>query len=240
MQLTDKERYVFQCTITDTGCGIAGQKTSALFKPFEQVIDDSGNRNTQGTGLGLTISQKLYELMSGDISVETELGMGSAFNFRVELYKADSQPSGLTNTNSNNATVKKQVSSLSDTKVLVVEDNEINQLIVCDMLKNLGVRFFVAEDGEEAIALLRRKPKIDVILMDCLMPRMDGYKATELIRTEPELAKYRDVAVIALTANAVVGDREKCLSHGMTDYMKKPVEKELLASMLVKYASIAS
>jgi signal transduction histidine kinase len=198
-------------SVTDTGIGMDAAALARLFSPFTQVSDAQRHR-TSGTGLGLVIARKLVTLMGGDISVRSAPGQGSTFSFTVDLPLA--QLSGSTTTINT-----LQLDSLA---VLVAEDNSVNQAIVEAMLRSLGHRATIAANGREALAALAGED-FDLVLMDCNMPELDGMEATRLLRSGNSGARDPAIPVIALTANAMDGDREACLAAGMDGFVSKPV-----------------
>lgn len=219
-------------SVVDSGIGIPAEKLSQLFKPFSQ-IDGSESKQLGGTGLGLVICKEYVELLGGEINVESKPGKGSTFNFKI---KCGVQPK------SNNADTTTLVSSSSDDdlvlthksefnsngfkerrskyKVLLAEDNLINQKVSLKMLSAAGYNSSAVSNGKEAIEAVVHGD-FDLVLMDIQMPEIDGYKATEQIRSLNNSKK--NIPIIALTAHALIGDREKCLNAGMTDYIAKPV-----------------
>jgi CheY-like chemotaxis protein len=206
------ERVEF--TMHDTGIGISADSLRRLFVPFSQIVDNRLHRGG-GTGLGLVISQKLVNLMGGEIVVTSELNRGSTFRFCLELPVA-AMPT------SNNSTTTTQALKLDTLSVLVAEDNPVNQMIIEAMLKQLGHTVTVAGNGRRTLQLLAERP-FDLVLMDCNMPELDGLEATRLLRDGAAGARAAEVPVIALTANAMDGDRETCLQAGMNDFLSKPV-----------------
>ncbi|MDT0594706.1 PAS domain-containing sensor histidine kinase [Glaciecola petra] len=231
LRLEKDDIATFICSVVDTGKGIQTDKLDILFSPFEQV-DAGSSKSSEGTGLGLAISNDLAMLMGGKISAYSEEGVGSTFTLHLPFKVAKEHKNPLT--------ISQQVQGQStddvfkNKHVLVVEDNEINQVIVTNMLEQLGLEFSVAEDGLEAIETMTNSEsnKFDMILMDCQMPRMDGYETTQVIRTSPALDRFKNIPIIALTANAMVGDREKCIKAGMNDYIAKPLAKNILVAKL--------
>ena len=199
-------------TVRDTGIGIAKTDIDKLFKSFSQV-DGSITRNFGGTGLGLNISKQLIEMMGGEIWVESEVGVGSSFNFYIPYTTITKKR-------------KKAVSCLNNTKneernILIVEDDKTNQIVLRKMLEKMGYKTVLASNGLEAIRM--ELGSIDCILMDIQMPMMDGVEATKYIRQREK--KYnRHLPIIALTANAIKGDRERYLNSGMDDYLSKPID----------------
>mgnify|MGYP000185710318 CR=1 FL=1 len=226
------------CAITDTGVGIEKDKLSHIFDSFQQA-DTSTTRNFGGTGLGLSISKRLCQLLKGDIKVVSEVNQGSCFNITIPIELIE-----------NNQVKEKIDISLTtpvwqeNIKILLVEDNRINQVVAIQLLENFNLTCDVAENGAVALAKLKVSLKIDTpytcILMDCQMPTLDGYEATQRIRQGECGDEYKDVPIIAMTANAMKGDREKCLSSGMNDYISKPIEKPLMLTALKKWLPIKS
>ncbi len=209
--------------VADTGIGISEEHIKNLFLPFRQA-DGSITRKFGGTGLGLTISKSLVELMHGEIGVESKLGIGSQFWFELTFEVSEEQILEKEIEHKLERVLGSSedgdVSKLKLT-VLVVEDNQLNQRITENQLKKMGYKVEMVYSGEEALKALESK-NYALILMDCQMPGMDGYEATKLIR-EREMTSGEHVPIIALTANAMVGDEEKCISVGMDDYLSKPV-----------------
>ncbi|WP_394221710.1 ATP-binding protein [Alteromonas gracilis] len=219
------------CSVKDTGIGIAQDKQGTIFDVFTQE-DLSTTRKFGGTGLGLSISKQLCELMGGTIHLDSVKGSGSTFSFTILLEQADEA-------------LLKPVYSASDLnkekgkklKVLIVEDNDINQVIVKQHLNNHTT--LSAKSGIEALeALNKMKVTFDVILMDCQMPEMDGFEATKRIRKGEAGTRYVDVPIIALTANAMKGDKERCVNAGMDDYLSKPFDASDLMEKIEHWASV--
>ncbi|MDM8568250.1 ATP-binding protein [Thiotrichales bacterium HSG1] len=211
--------------VEDTGIGISQEIIPQLFNPFTQA-DGSTTRKFGGTGLGLTICKRLITMMEGKIWVESQLNQGSSFNFTVTF--------GIQTKNAEQLPMKTSTDTITLTKeikVLLVEDNKLNQQLAKKILKNKGITVLVANDGQEAVNMVF-KNKFDAILMDIQMPKMDGYEATNIIRQQ-----YIDLPIIAMTANAMIGDKEKCLQAGMNDYLSKPIEIKELLHVLVKWIS---
>ena len=223
----EDDRNEIYFTVRDTGIGIPAERMDCLFQSFSQV-DMSNTRKYGGTGLGLAISKRLVEMMGGKIWAESEFGIGSAFHFAI---MADSAPADII---ANGRTVSKsQVYDHPDStlRLLLAEDNVVNQKVALRMIKKIGYRADVAANGLEVLVAMGRK-KYDVILMDVQMPEMDGLDAARAIRQMPHI---RQPKIIAVTAYALEGDREKCLDAGMDDYISKPVEMKELAEVLSKY-----
>lgn len=210
-------------SVQDTGIGISATAQARLFEAFTQA-DGSTTRQFGGTGLGLSISKKIIELMHGKLQLASTLGEGSRFFFDIMLTKTDS-PISIPS----HATVNTPV-SVEGKKLLLVEDNKINQLVAGKLLEKFGYAYDIAENGIEAVDKASSN-HYDAILMDCQMPVLDGFEATKRIR-QSEQAQSAHTPIIGLTANALEGDREKCLACGMDDFTTKPIKLEELASKL--------
>lgn len=211
--------YTIEFEVADTGIGISEDGRGKLFEPFTQG-DNSTSRKYGGTGLGLSISKKLIEKMEGFIDVDSSLGKGTRFWFRLPLAKGQEITEGF----SIHSTKLNPL--LKAMKILVVEDNAINQRVALGTLKNMGLSGQAVGNGLEALQILQQL-KFDLILMDCHMPEMDGYEATIRIRNLEDKALQK-IPIIAMTANVMQGDRERCLSVGMNEYVSKPlVQKDL-------------
>ena len=232
----DVARAAVRFEVRDTGIGISRDAQRRIFRPFTQA-DTSTTRQFGGTGLGLTICAQLAELMGGELSVDSVEGQGSAFRLDVELpverWDRPAQP--FTESDHAEALVSYaggEQETAPDLRLLLVEDNVINQQVALGLLGKMGFTVDVANDGVEAVEAVETAADrpYDAILMDCQMPRMDGYEATRRIRQkEPE---GRHIPIIALTAAAMKGDRERCLAAGMDDYVPKPVSTSTIAAAL--------
>jgi len=214
-------------TVADTGIGIEPQKQQTIFERFQQA-EDSVTRKYGGTGLGLAIVKDLVELQGGTITVESELGKGTTFHLLIP-YAVSAEVAELPRTSSPAAITQ---ASFNDLRVLVVEDNEINQNLLQTIFRHWQISFQLAANGKEAIQCLKQQ-RFDLILMDIQMPEMDGYTATQKIRTELHLS----TPIIAMTAHAMAGEREKCLSYGMNDYLSKPVREDQLYDKIRQFAA---
>jgi two-component system sensor histidine kinase/response regulator len=215
-------RIKLHFAIQDTGVGISTEVIPGLFDAFIQA-NGSTTRKFGGTGLGLTICKQLTTMMQGDIWADSKLDVGSTFNFTAwfEIPTELNIPSPAITTTT--------VQNLSGIQILLVEDNLINQQIVQEMIEAEGVSVSIANNGKEALTMVEVN-NFDAILMDIQMPEMDGYEATKLIRKQ-----HHKIPIIAMTANAMTGDREKCLAAGMDDYISKPIDDNLLFSVLEKW-----
>ncbi|MGQ0644324.1 MAG: ATP-binding protein [Elusimicrobiota bacterium] len=211
--------------VRDTGIGIAPEDQRILFKPFTQA-DGSLTRKFGGTGLGLAISRQIVRLMDGEIGLESAPGRGSTFWFRVPLVKRLSIDENL-------LPHSPAAAAAAQRRILVVEDNSVNSKVAMAQLHSLGAAAEAVADGEQAILAWERGGH-DLILMDCQMPVMDGYAASREIRRRE--AGRRRVPIVAMTAHAMEGDREKCLAAGMDDYIVKPVHLEELKDVLARHA----
>ncbi len=224
------ENNVALCfTIRDTGIGMTTEQIDGLFQPFSQG-DTSTTRKYGGTGLGLTICKQLAELMAGEIRVASALGNGSTFTFNVTLALASSQSVNL----EKNETIYTSNPHYNAQRILLVEDNEINQQVAVELLTSMNLHVVVANNGKEGVEHAMTEA-FDLILMDIQMPIMDGLTATRLIRTEPRL---KNLPIVAMTAHAMEGDRAKSLAAGMNDHLTKPIEIERLISMLNHWLKI--
>lgn len=215
--------YELHLSVRDTGIGISQETKHRLFQPFSQA-DASTSRRYGGTGLGLAISKRLVELMGGRIWVESEEGEGSTFHFTIRA-KASEAPREILATPPH---IKNGLREAKDLRILLAEDNPVNKRIALLMLKKLGYAADSVDNGIEIIKALDRQ-KYDVILMDVQMPEMDGLEATKEIRRRWPLNGPR---IVALTAHAIEGDREKCIEAGMDDYLCKPINLESLKAAL--------
>jgi len=230
--LDDKDNLVkLKFYVKDSGIGMSHEQVLNLFKPFTQA-DSSTTREYGGTGLGLTISKKLVEMMNGEIWAESELGKGTTFYFTIEMQKQTGTPSPRLAeqkiANQANGAKKEQIKGAH---LLVVEDYALNQEIVGDLLSELEITYATADNGEMAIAKLNQEP-FDGVLMDCQMPIMDGYEATRQIRKQ---AVYKKLPIIALTAHAMKSEIDKCARAGMDDHLSKPVFENQLIDILHKW-----
>jgi two-component system sensor histidine kinase/response regulator len=209
-----KDNVFLLFTIKDTGIGMSREQLSMVFNAFAQV-DSSVTRKHGGTGLGLAICKSLVELMGGEIWIESKLGEGTTFFFTVMLELAQSHSMPDATISYGELTIP---DSMKGKRLLIVEDNEINLLIAQELLTQVGFVVDKANNGQEAINIVEEN-HYDLVLMDIQMPVMDGYTAAITIR---EKRKFDHIPIIAMTANAMYGDREKSLAAGMNDHITKP------------------
>lgn len=211
-----------QFIVSDSGRGIAPALLERIFDPFERGEDG----RAAGTGLGLTISRQLARAMGGNLVASSRPGQGAQFHFTLDAPTVDSaEPVDATDP---------QAPSLLQGEVLLVEDNEVNALVARSMLESLGLTVREARDGIQALQALQQK-RPQLVLMDCQMPQLDGLEATRRWRQTERAQRLRRVPVVALTANAVAGDREICLAAGMDDYLAKPFTRERLALLVARH-----
>jgi signal transduction histidine kinase/DNA-binding NarL/FixJ family response regulator/HPt (histidine-containing phosphotransfer) domain-containing protein len=248
----DKDIARLRFEVRDTGIGIPSEAQVAIFEPFIQA-DGTMTRKYGGTGLGLTISKQLVEMMGGEIGVVSAVGKGSTFWFTIAVKKVAQsnlsvplpplqrfdRPAEFRSTGNLEAGFQPDMQRSGGTdflaRVLVAEDNPVNQEVVSSMLEILGCEVEVVITGTEVLAAWRRRP-FDLIFMDCQMPEMDGYEATRAIRQEEaaSVSGSRTI-IIALTAHAMEGDRKRCMAAGMDDYLGKPFTLEQLQGVLERW-----
>jgi len=228
VEKAEEQRIKLLVTISDTGIGIPEDKLDKIFDVFHQV-DNSTTRKFGGTGLGLTISKQIVKLMGGDIRAKSQLGKGSIFNFTAWFDRSD-----VKSEEEIDAGQKEKI--LNSHHVLLVEDNPINQKLGRSLLVKAGQKVTVVANGKEAVERYIAHPQnFDLIFMDIQMPEMDGLEATRLIREKEEQAKDWRVPIIAMTAQCMEGDREKCYNAGMDDFIAKPIKEENIWNILEKY-----
>ncbi|MDK9717667.1 MAG: PAS domain-containing protein [Trichlorobacter sp.] len=223
-------KILLRCQIRDTGIGIPKERFSSLFTPFTQA-DSSTTRKYGGTGLGLAISRQLARLMGGDINLISLPGQGSSFAVTVLCDPCSEIEQMQLQQQKKPVDQQKKVTSA---RILLVEDNVVNQLVARTILEKQGHKVSLAANGQEALAMLRLLPA-DLVLMDCQMPVMDGFEATSRIRQGESGEQNRNVPIIAMTAHAFVQDREHCFSVGMDDYLTKPVQPARLADAIAAW-----
>ena len=227
--------------VSDTGIGMNEEQLERIFAPFAQA-DNSTTRKYGGTGLGLSIVQSLVDFMGGTLHVESEPGVGSCFSFTVKLGVASDsyeQPSGLPviftsrqQGRNTRPTAHASLKNLTEARVLVAEDNSINQQIMLELLEQVGITVQLARNGQEAVDMVAASATFDAILMDLQMPLMDGYEATHLIR---QMKSAEELPIIAITAHAMVKDRQRCLASGMNGHISKPINPDELYNALMQW-----
>lgn len=211
------------CAVHDSGIGIPAERLEHMFSAFQQA-DNSISRRYGGTGLGLTIARTLAECMGGTLKAESQINHGSVFTLELPLpYLSQRTPRFIQS--------NERLPDGSGELILLVEDNPVNQTVTEAMLRSLGYRVQLAADGALAVQSATRQ-SFDLILMDCRLPRMDGYEACQRIRQLPQCA---ETPIVALTANALQGDRERCLDAGMNDYLSKPFKRAELQQVLQRW-----
>lgn len=224
----DTDKAVVRLEVQDTGIGIPPERLDTIFAPFTQA-DSSTTRRYGGTGLGLAICQQITALMGGRISVQSEAGKGSTFWVELPLPIAQV---GIPSARKGD-TPEEETELPTGLSVLLVEDNEVNRKVAKRMLERLGCEVDIAGDGEMAVQKVLER-RYDAVLMDVQMPQMDGYEATRLIRQRENGSGRRQI-IIAMTASAMEGDRERCLQVGMDDYLSKPFREAELRHVLARW-----
>jgi two-component system sensor histidine kinase/response regulator len=220
-------RVGLRFSVSDTGIGMTSDQISRLFQPFSQA-DTSTTRRFGGTGLGLAISRQLVQLMGGAIEIQSTPGEGSDFHFRLDFdVAAGDIPAS---TPSTPEVIPPSLAQLKGLRVLLAEDNALNQQVAQELLAVHQVITSVASSGQEALNLLRIQ-SFDAVLMDVQMPGMDGYETTRRIRAKPA---YAQLPIIAMTAHAMPKDRELCLAAGMNAFITKPIEPDELFRVLAQ------
>ncbi len=228
----DETSITLQFSVSDSGIGLSEEQRSGLFRSFSQA-DSSITRKYGGTGLGLAISKRLVELMGGEIGVESKLGAGSTFHFSAVFGK---QASDFVTQESGAALIAAKA-RLAGARLLLVEDNEINQEVAVGILQRAGAEVVVSGNGQEALTRLAQDHNFAAILMDMQMPVMDGLEATRQIRRIPALAA---IPIIAMTANTMGGDRERCLEAGMVDHVAKPINVSEFFTTLGRWLAVTA
>lgn len=220
-----KDRVEIDVTVEDTGIGIASEKVATLFEPFHQG-DSTTTRRYGGTGLGLAICREIVTRMGGNIGLKSELGAGTSVWFRVEFALAPALPQVRL------SEAPREVRR-TPLRILVADDNPLNRTVAVRMIEKLGHCVVAVNDGEAARNAAEAE-RFDIILMDCQMPKLDGYAATEAIRQNEDCVSR--TPIIALTASAMDGDRERCLAAGMDGYLRKPITLDALSGAIAQYA----
>ena len=231
----DNREILLYYEVKDTGIGIKESDMAKLFESFER-LDVVRNRNIEGTGLGMTITRRLLELMGSELNVESKYGEGSVFSFELWQMIENDKPLGdyrETLKDSEETDTYKESFHAPDARILVVDDSNMNLFVIQNLLKNTGITIDTALSGAESVKLAAEKP-YDVILMDQRMPEMDGTEAMKRIRSDDNRMNGK-TPVICLTADVIMGAKERYLKQGFDDYLMKPVEGEMLEKMLMEY-----
>lgn len=223
-------KIILKFMVTDTGIGIPHDKVNKLFKRFSQV-DDSNSRQFGGTGLGLAISKKLIEMMDGEIGMESREEEGSEFFFTAAFDVDDEAVINWEKKHESTEVVG--INTEKQPKILLAEDDEVSRNVGNLWLTKQNLQVCLAQDGEEAFAMFKNE-EFDIILLDVNMPYLDGYSVTRLIRLEEE-KKHCHTPIIAMTAYALTGDKEKCIAAGMDDYISKPIDFKELSKLIDKW-----
>ncbi|MCE1225595.1 MAG: ATP-binding protein [Geobacteraceae bacterium] len=231
IERSGKEAIV-QFSVVDTGIGISEEKLPLLFQSFSQLCG-ADRSNIAGTGLGLSIVRSLATAMGGEAGVESAVGQGSRFWFRIKL--AVENDTGLNTEENllvNEPSVTPEAQACSDRHFLVVDDNNVNRIMLEAMLKKFGARITCVENGQQALDAITGGAVFDLVFMDCLMPVMDGFEATKQIRQWEQKTKTRRLPIIALTAGVLEGEQQHCADVGMDDFVGKPVSMKTLATTI--------
>ncbi|UYL09091.1 ATP-binding protein [Bdellovibrio sp. SKB1291214] len=224
----DEYGYLFKFEIIDTGIGISEEVIDTLFQEFIQA-DLSTTRKYGGTGLGLAICKRLVEKMNGELGVVSANGQGSNFWFTMHLMAGQNEVYATEHDSPDEEMPKRD----KPWRILIAEDNQINQIIILKMLEHFGIRADIAGNGREVVEAAHSRC-YDMILMDCHMPEMDGYEATSVIRTSKAIGN-NNIPIIAMTANAMKEDKEKTMKSGMDDFVSKPIDKKRVRAVLIKW-----
>lgn len=227
---SDSEKVKIRLEVEDTGIGISEKAQGKIFQNFVQA-DTSTTRKYGGSGLGLSICKRLITMMHGEIGVKSTIGKGSTFWVDVTLPIDMDKPL----VKQYDFAPEKPADLMLNSHILVAEDNMVNQMVITEILESMGCTVELASDGIEATSMARSN-EYDIILMDCHMPRMDGYGATRAIR-DSENGNRK--VIIALTADVLQSNREKCADAGMDDFLTKPVKEDALTEMLLKWSSVS-
>jgi CheY-like chemotaxis protein len=233
---TSDTQAMLRFEVRDTGIGMTPDQQERLFEPFSQV-DNSSSRRYGGTGLGLVICKRLLTLMGGDITVQSTPGHGSVFTVDLALPLATVQQVATASTSTaliaENSPVAAD-SRFAEMQVLVAEDNPVNVMVIRGVLASFGITPGVASNGNEAVALASRT-SYDLILMDCMMPQMDGYEATRQLRKLEREQTLPPCIIVGLSAHALPEFRQRAISEGMNDYLTKPIVRQDIEKILHKY-----
>ncbi len=220
---------MIEFSVRDSGIGMSEQQQQNLFQPFSQA-ESSTSRKYGGSGLGLAICKKLTEKMGGTIRVQSELESGTCFSFTLPL-----EVGNISCDHEENYDYQEAVTLLRGADILLVEDNDLNQELACELMRDIGISVTVAGNGREALALVEQQ-HFDGVLMDIQMPVMDGYTATRKIRAQP---RFKDLSIIAMTANVMTGDRKRAKAAGMNDHIGKPLDVEQMFTTMARWITPA-
>ena len=235
IQIQSEGHAILEFRVIDTGIGISEDKQPLLFKSFSQV-DSSITREFGGSGLGLSIVYKLAEAMGGMVGVRSQSGKGSTFWVRIACDVEESELNELASEQNKQLPPLMTIASADKvTRILVVEDNAMNRAVIKQMLTKQGFDVTLVENGQLALTMLKTNPRPDLILMDCQMPVLDGFSATQAIREEERLNGLNRLPIIALTAGAFEHDRELCFKAGMDDFLTKPIVVDVLLLALQRW-----
>lgn len=226
-------RLQLNCTVKDSGIGIKTEQLDCLFEEFT-MADNSFSRSHEGSGLGLAITKRLVNMMDGDISVKSEYKKGSEFTFQIMIDQPTNEEIGIIQTHKQSLHTLPSKNTKKQAQLLVVEDNYANQIVIKNTLHYAGYEIDIASNGKEAISMNQEK-SYDLIFMDISMPEMDGMTATKNIRSLSK--KHKKMPIIALTAHALSGDKERFMHAGMTDYLSKPFNRTKLLECIHHYLS---
>lgn len=230
LQDRTEDKLTLLFSVKDSGIGLTPEQREKIFQSFTQA-DSSTTRKYGGTGLGLVIARKIVELMGGTIWVDSCEAQGCIFYFTIKVGLADHLEDSTETRQIDMAVLQHAMDILHGKHVLLVEDNKINQELASELLIDAGIGVEIAGNGQEALDMLE-EGRFDIVLMDCMMPVMDGYEATRKIRLQN---KFVDLPIIAMTANAMKGDREKVLEAGMNDHIAKPVDPAIMFSTMASW-----
>ncbi len=228
----EKDINLIQISVIDTGIGIKEDKQGAIFEAFQQA-DGTTSRKYGGTGLGLSISRELAKLLNGKITLQSKFDQGSTFSFILPITTYESIISStkipLEKTKLKNQFIQNE-HSLQNKTILLVDDDSRNVYALSKILKDLGANILTADNGINALSILEQNPNINLILMDIMMPEMDGYETMKVIRSLPQ---HQNLTIIALTAKAMQNDKQKCIDAGASNYISKPIDIDLLLTMVI-------
>ena len=223
---------LLEFSVSDTGIGMTDRQMARLFTAFSQA-DNSVTRKFGGTGLGLVISKRLVEMIGGKIHVKSQAGKGSVFSFTAHFaYNlTDQKKNAAAKPKYLHESFERDMAKIKNARILLVEDNVLNQQVATEILMGAGVVIDIAENGKEAVNAVKQK-EYDLVFMDLQMPVMSGYEASGLIRKNP---KFKELPIIAMTAHAIRGTREGCIQAGMNDYISKPIDSEKIYTLLLRW-----